>query len=367
MPPRLNAHDNQMTNATQTAMEDNDGHEEPDIRRRIHLREISGEADSSVDSIGQDLRNARLRRGDEIAAVSRALKIRKDHLEALEDDRPEDLPGRTYALGFVRSYAQYLGLDANEFAARYKHDAAGRAAEEEPQLTPIHEEEWRLPQGWWVIAAILVVLLGYGAWYLLAGGQDNSQTVPPAPALIQQQSQSQSALPKPVVVPMQGQAQPASVLGSAASNGDSQAGSELAAMPAPAAGPQTPATHIDSPIAAQSPVATASTDAASGPAVPPQGEVYGQQNASPRVIIRAQGATRVTVRGTDGELYINRDLKPGDIYRVPNLTGLNLAVADAGAIDIELDGQQLGPVGQPGQVLGRVSLNPQALMDRFNR
>jgi cytoskeleton protein RodZ len=72
-----------MTNATQTAMEDNDGHEEPDIRRRIHLREISGETDSSVDSIGQDLRNARLRRGDEIAAVSRALMIRLDHLEAI--------------------------------------------------------------------------------------------------------------------------------------------------------------------------------------------------------------------------------------------------------------------------------------------
>ena len=81
-------------------------------RRRIHLREISGDSEFPLQTVGQDLRAARLRRGDEIAQVSRALKIRKDHLEALEEDRLEDLPGKTYAIGFVRSYARHLGLDA---------------------------------------------------------------------------------------------------------------------------------------------------------------------------------------------------------------------------------------------------------------
>ena len=81
-------------------------------RQRIHLREISGEADTPLETVGQDLRAARLRRGDDLATVSKALKIRKDHLEALEEDRFDALPGRTYAIGFVRSYADYLGLDA---------------------------------------------------------------------------------------------------------------------------------------------------------------------------------------------------------------------------------------------------------------
>ena len=70
--------------------------------RRIHLREISGDSDAPLETVGQDLRAARLRRGDEIAQVSRALKIRKDHLEALEEDRLEDLPGKTYAIGLDR-------------------------------------------------------------------------------------------------------------------------------------------------------------------------------------------------------------------------------------------------------------------------
>jgi cytoskeleton protein RodZ len=146
---------------------------------------------------------------------------------------------------------------------------------------------------------------------------------------------------------------------------------EAVAMPAPAAGPQTPATRIGRPMPAQPQVITASgpsEDSASGPAVPAgSGEVFGQQNTNPRVVLTALGSTRITVRGPDGALYINRDLKAGDTYRVPNLTGLTLAVADAGQVEVNLDGQALGRVGQPSQILGKVSLEPQSLMDRYNR
>src|ERR1700720_2235300 len=86
--------------------------------RRIHLREISGDLDAPLETVGQDLRTARLRRGDDLASVSRVLKIRKDHLEALEEDRIEALPGRTYAVGFVRSYAEHLGLDSAQCVER---------------------------------------------------------------------------------------------------------------------------------------------------------------------------------------------------------------------------------------------------------
>jgi cytoskeleton protein RodZ len=353
-----------MTNATQTAMENNGGPDKLNARRRIHLREISGEDDSPLDSVGQDLRNARLRRGDEISAVSRALKIRKDHLEALEEDRPEDLPGRTYALGFVRSYAQYLGLDANQMASRYKHDMTGRTVDEAPPIAPIHDEERRLPQGWIIIAGLLVLLLGYGAWHLFSSLGDSGQAVPPAPAL--NQPSHAPATPKPIVVPMQGSAQPSSLLDDKPQAIDDE---QPTAIPAPAAGPQTPATRITKPAALQPLVDTGTPDTAGGPAVPPpaSGTVYGQQNTDPRVVLRARGASRITVRGPDGTLYINRDLEPGDSYRVPNLTGLTLAVADAGAIEVDLDGQSLGRAGASHQVLGRVSLAPQSLMDRFNR
>src|SRR3954462_12738970 len=137
---------------------DHDGNAEKDglNRRRIHLREISGDSDTPLETVGQDLRAARLRRGDEIAQVSRALKIRKDHLEALEEDRLEDLPGKTYAIGFVRSYARHLGPDPTRYGERLKQEIAGPSEEQSREPAPIHQEEARhyLPQGWRIIAGV---------------------------------------------------------------------------------------------------------------------------------------------------------------------------------------------------------------------
>jgi cytoskeleton protein RodZ len=96
------------------------------------------------------------------------------------------------------------------------------------------------------------------------------------------------------------------------------------------------------------------------------GTVYGELNRNPRVVLKAKADTRMTVRGQDGSLYLNRDLKAGDSYMVPNLPGLYLATSNAGAVEVALDGQTLGQVGQNQEILGRVSLDPQSLVDRFN-
>src|ERR1700742_3354157 len=138
-----------MTKITPMSAENDNG--EPD-RRRIPLREISGDSESPLETVGSELRAARLRRGDEIAQVSRALKIRKDHLEAVENDRLEDLPGKTYAVGFVRSYARHLGLDAAQYVERFKRDISGRAEDKLQKPAPIHRDDGRgLPQGWRII------------------------------------------------------------------------------------------------------------------------------------------------------------------------------------------------------------------------
>ncbi|HVV28385.1 MAG TPA: helix-turn-helix domain-containing protein [Rhizomicrobium sp.] len=341
-------------------------------RRRIHLREISGgqEQDTPPETVGQDLRAARLRRGDEIAQVSRALKIRKDHLEALEEDRLEDLPGKTYAIGFVRSYARHLGLDAAEYVERFKQEIAGRTDAAVQPVAPIHQDERHLPQGWRIIAFFVVLLFAGGAWHLLSSGGDTSQPVPPPPALNPPRPAAPPK-PKPVTVPPQ-EAMPSPAADTAAPFAGESGSQQTAALPPPAAGPQSPATRTQPgpaapPIAAQSVSSTPSQGA--GPAVPAvaTGTVYGEQNRGARVILRARGDSRITVRAEDGTLYINRDLKAGDSYQVPNLPGLLLAASDAGAIEVDLDGSILGRAGEEQQILGRVSLDPQSLVDRFHR
>ena len=69
--------------------------------------------------IGNSLREARLRRDIEFADAEHGTKIRAKYLRALEDERFELLPSHTYIKGFLRSYAEYLGLDGQLYVDEY--------------------------------------------------------------------------------------------------------------------------------------------------------------------------------------------------------------------------------------------------------
>lgn len=358
-------------------------------RRRIHLREISGDSENPLETVGAELRAARLRRGDEIAQVSRALKIRKDHLEALENDRLEDLPGKTYAVGFVRSYARHLGLDAAQYVERFKREIAGRADDHQREPAPIHQDDRRLPYGWRLVAGIVAVLLIWGGWRLLSSGGDSNQPVPPAPVLATAKP-APAPQPQPVVAPPQ-TAVPSPAADAAPTNIDASE-QQASALPPPAAGAKTPATNFArggaTPLSTTSPTAQSSTvqppvqnpplvtqasnqpqnQVQPGAAVPAVGvgQVFGAVNRNSRVVLRARGDTRVTIKGPDGQVLLNRDLKSGDSYQVPDMPGVTMATSDAGAVEVDLDGIALGRAGQAQQIVGRVSLDPQALTDRFN-
>jgi Helix-turn-helix domain len=86
-----------------------------------------------VFEIGNSLREARVRRGIDFAQAELGTKIRGKYLRALEDEQFEVLPAQTYVKGFLRTYAEYLGLDGqlyvDEFNSRF---VAGD--EHEPRL-----------------------------------------------------------------------------------------------------------------------------------------------------------------------------------------------------------------------------------------
>jgi cytoskeleton protein RodZ len=76
-----------------------------------------------VFEIGISLREARLRQQLELPEIEQATKIRGKYLRALEEEQFEVLPATTYVKGFLRAYADYLGLDGqlyvDEFNSRY--------------------------------------------------------------------------------------------------------------------------------------------------------------------------------------------------------------------------------------------------------
>jgi hypothetical protein len=82
--------------------------------------------------IGDQLRETRMRNRIDITEVEAATKIRAKYLRALENEEWDLLPGQTFVKTFLRTYAEYLGLDARnlveEYRARYERSAANEPA-----------------------------------------------------------------------------------------------------------------------------------------------------------------------------------------------------------------------------------------------
>src|SRR5437899_13057613 len=101
--------------------------------------QVPARPERRVVEIGNALRSVRERRGLELREVERETRIRARYLAALEQERFDLLPARAYAKGFLRVYADFLGLDGrlivDEFNTRFPET-------EEPEL-----ESAQLPLG----------------------------------------------------------------------------------------------------------------------------------------------------------------------------------------------------------------------------
>jgi cytoskeleton protein RodZ len=133
--------------------------------------------------IGNSLREARLRQGLDFPEIEQATKIRPKYLRALEDEQFDILPGQTYVKGFLRTYAEYLGLDGqlyvDEYNSRYVHvdeETPLRTRGSTPSLgrgVPRFESSVVLV----AIAAIgILTLLVFAAWRF---GSDTPKTAIP--------------------------------------------------------------------------------------------------------------------------------------------------------------------------------------------
>lgn len=72
--------------------------------------------------IGEELRTARELRGLSLHEAEEATKIRIKYLAALESEEFHIIPGRVYTIGFLRTYAKFLGIDAEELVSRFKEN-----------------------------------------------------------------------------------------------------------------------------------------------------------------------------------------------------------------------------------------------------
>lgn len=101
-------------------------------RRTIGNKNATGSGRADRSTVGDRLRDARETKGVDLFRVERDTKIRSKYLAALEDGDFADLPGDVYARGFLRNYAAYLGLDADEIEEDWRREVGTSTPVREP-------------------------------------------------------------------------------------------------------------------------------------------------------------------------------------------------------------------------------------------
>jgi cytoskeleton protein RodZ len=328
-------------------------------------------------SIGAELRAVRMARGETTADVAHQLRLREGYIEAIESGNFEVLPGVTYAIGFLRSYARYLRLDADDLIQRFKEEVSDITPPADLAfLEPVSES--RVPRGGLVVLAVLLAVAAYGGWYYLSTRDltvadlvpavpeqfSNVMTAPDRPETSQPSELGDLAPPGPDNDATESAATDSTVDGAPAPPERLGSGGAVVGVPpAPGGAEATPGTSPG--IPAVPPVAGAGAgDSAvradgSGSAEGPR--VYGEGNAGSRITLRAGGESWIQVRASDDTLLMTRTLRAGDSYRVPNQSGLKLMTGNAGALEVLVDGETAPAIGAMGAVKRNVMLEPDRL------
>ncbi|MBX2834513.1 MAG: DUF4115 domain-containing protein [Micavibrio sp.] len=306
--------------------------------------------------VGEILRRTRVHYGKAIEDVEESIRIRAHILNALEENDADKLPARVYTLGFVRSYAQYLGLDPDKMVQLYK--SQGGDSRQGPELyIPTAEEDNKAPPVWLIIFTILFVCVAVSFWANEWNTQrDNVEQVPPVPTEIQEQAfgTSQETDDKDLAevkseisedTPEMIEEAPVE---SAASEGVGTEGES-----------EAEAADTDTDTASEAVEIAENSETNSSPAA----SAENQQMTGILLVIKEN--SWVEIRDKDGKRIISRVLKSGDRYFVPDRPDLLMSLGNAGGVEIEVDGQALKPLGADAQVKRNIPLDAAFLKENY--
>lgn len=141
--------------------------------------------------IGADLRAERERRELTLTRLARELRVQERYLAAIEagpDADPADQPGAGYMLGYVRAYADYVGLDAATSVARYKVEAGLPRTPAELARTRggpdrVAPRRRPLPRGLLPTLALLAMAVAFAAYYRGAAEPTGPDEAPQADSI----------------------------------------------------------------------------------------------------------------------------------------------------------------------------------------
>lgn len=273
--------------------------------------------------------------GKSLEDIAEITCVRRAYLQAIEEMRLDALPSRPFTVGYIRAFANALGLDGEVAVARFKREEPIDEAAPLPEPVGVRKQSNpRIGVFVGVGAAILVAIV---AWNVVQHAM--TREAPPATA---------AAAPKAAQVVAQ-RAGPAETL----SLGAPLPPPVESTTPAPYETPGLAAAAAadGSADAAEAAAKLAKAQAAAKPPTPPvalpavfkaDGAVYGAAPDTSMVTVQARKAASIIVRGEDGAVYFARQLSAGEAYRAPQLKGLTIDVSDPAAFQVFVSGQTKG-------------------------
>jgi len=248
-------------------------------------------------SAGERLRDARHKLNLTLQQAAERTRVRADYLEALETMDPRGLPARAYAIGYLRTYANFLSLDAGGVVDQFKREVDTETGRAQPSAAAKTRDPIKLPRGAFGALLILAAVAGAAWWY----------------------------------------------------SEEFAGGSALTNMPSPPdAAPDWARPDFET-----GRVAVSVDEIWSGL---PLGEAAA---ASGQVVMRAVLPTWLEVRDASGRILFSRELAVGEVYRALE-PGLTVSAANAGAIELMRDGEAVGLLGEAGMAVENLPVMAEA-------
>ena len=290
-----------------------------------------------MSELGQYLVEARTAKELSLADVEKATRIRQKYLEGFEQGDYASLPAAARWRGFLRTYATYLGLDADDALQLYCQES-GDTDEQTPiaevgkprlvDYRPVEVEliDTRPNLGWvrWVVALVIVAALAAAAWWFLGrdGGAAFLASVAPALGPAPTSTNTPSATPTRWIV---------------------------TATPTSPSSPDAVAVTV-MPTSDLLPLPT--------PTVPPTITPTPRPTATPEMVAQIALTVRVGQRAwvrvtADGLVVLETTLEPGQTPSWEANNSLKVLTGNAGGVDLILNGAEMGKMGNVGQVIER--------------
>ena len=302
-------------------------------------------------SFGEKLKAEREKRSITLEQISLSTKIGTRMLQALEEDKFNQLPGGIFNKGFVRAYARHVGLDEDQTVADYleaagenvpfhpgsdSEGATNAARGLEPGLQPTSSEKSReLPWGLFA-AALLAIALGLSLWT----HHKRTSTSPTAPA----------EMPQSTAAPAIEDASRSSN----AANTENASSPELSVPDKARSNRQGVADPSSSKIVAVQPASTstisqperAASHPASGPAI---GTPVAGNPDEFTVLIQVREDSWISITA-DGKTLASYMANAGAQRAVRGRQLVTIKAGNIGGVDFLFNGKKLGPQGEAGEV-----------------